>query len=112
MAGQLHVEPLFLVFESAYEYAGAEHEEQVADNGARDARFHHIEQSLAYEENGNDQFRGVAEGGIQEAPEPLSRVVGDALGRFPQEARHEQDRQRRDDEFDDGPEVGVVANAA
>ena len=59
------IKPLLTVLCAAAQDGQPEHEQNVADNRARNRRFDHAAQTFRERNHGNDQFRRVPERGIQ-----------------------------------------------
>ena len=70
---------------------------------ADDLELHRVDR-----EEGDDQLRRVAEGGVEEAADARSRVLRRVLGRLPDQPRQRDQRSRREDELDRPVEVGEI----
>ncbi|MOA24724.1 hypothetical protein D3C78_1454150 [compost metagenome] len=69
------------------------HQQDVADDGADDGRLHHVMQAGLQGGKGDDQFGGIAEGGVEQAADALATALGQLLGGAPQPAGQGNDGQ-------------------
>ena len=76
----------------------AEHEQQVRDDAAGERAANDVGQPVRYREEGDDQFRGVAEARVQEAADPGAGVLGSLLGRFSDQPGQRDERSRGEHE--------------
>ena len=93
---------------SARDQRCTENEKQVPDDAARERPAHDFRQPLVDGDEGDDQLGRVAEGGVQEASDPGSRVDGRVLGRLADDPGERDEGNRRDDELQRGRDVGEV----
>src|SRR5919112_2476292 len=78
-AGDLGREVLDTVLEAPEEEARPEHEQHVTDDRTDDRSLHHGRQSRGEGEDGYDELRCVAEGGVEDAAYARARVMTEAL---------------------------------
>ena len=71
------------VLEATDEEARPEHEQDVPDYGADDRGLHHRREARGEGKDGDDDLRGVAEGGVQDAADARAGVVAQCFGRLP-----------------------------
>ena len=65
--------------QSAGEHRGAEHQQNISDNGADDRRFHDIVEAGAQSGDGDDHFGCIAERRIEEASHAFPHTLGEML---------------------------------
>ena len=70
------------VLEATQQERHAEHEQRVGDDRASDRGFHEVEHASTQCSDGDDQFREVAERGIQQPTHGIAGLRRDAFGRM------------------------------
>jgi hypothetical protein len=91
----LHVVP-----KAAEKECGTHGEHQVGENRADDRRAHHVEEAGPERYERDDQFRGIAEGRVEQATDGVARARRELLGREHDQSRNREDRQRcREEEY-------------
>ncbi len=78
------VELLNAVPEAADEQRSAHDEQQIGEDGAGDGGLDEVKQAGADSHDGDDEFGGIAHGGIEQAPDSRPCVRGEGLGRVAQ----------------------------
>ena len=89
--GARGVEVLFRVAEPAGDHRGAEHEQDVADDGAGNRGFHHVVQPGAQRGERDDQLRRIAERGIEQPAHAFAGALRQLLRRAPHPSGEGQD---------------------
>ena len=87
------VELLDPELEPAREQARAQDEQQVADDAARQRRLDHVVEPSLKREESEDQLGGVAERGVEQAPDPGPKPMSKLLGRLSHQSCQGDDRQ-------------------
>ncbi|KAJ8566818.1 hypothetical protein ON010_g6302 [Phytophthora cinnamomi] len=105
-AGTHGVERVFLVAHAAGDEGAAQHEQQVGQHGADERALHHVDLARLEREDGDDHLDGVAEGGVDEPADGLSRVEGQRLGGLAQQVG---ERDHDEEVEDEDPEVTPAA---
>ena len=100
-AGEVRIELLRAVLESARELRGAEHEEEIADDRAGDRCLDEIDEPRAQREDRDDELREIAERCVDESTERGAGVRGELFGGVPEETRERDDGDRARGEDDD-----------
>ncbi|MNQ58281.1 hypothetical protein D3C85_724730 [compost metagenome] len=85
---------LLLVPQPPGEHGGAQHQQDIADDGADDGGLHHVVQAGTQCAEGDDQFGGVAERGIEQSAHALAGALRQLLGGPAQPAGQRYDGQR------------------
>ena len=85
--------------EPARQQARPQDQQEVADDAARQRRLDHVVEPLEQREQGDDQLGGVAEGGVQKAPDARPEPVRERLGRLADQPGQRDDGQRRQAEL-------------
>ena len=98
-AGILAVEGLAPVSDAADDKGKAHHQEQVAQDGARNGGFHQFKQAGPDGGDRNDEFGRIAEGGVEQSADTRAGVVGQRFGRFANISRHRDDSDACQDEY-------------
>ena len=89
---------LHAVLETAEQERHAEHEQRVGDDGAGDRGLHQVEHARAQRSDGDDQFREVAERGVQQPAHGVARLRRDAFRRVAEQGGEGHDRQHGEHE--------------
>ena len=84
---------------AAGEEREAEHEQQVADDGAGQRAAHDLRQPLVHRDQRDDQLRRVAERRVEEAADPRPGVLRRVLGRLADQPGERDQRDRREHEL-------------
>ena len=100
--GRSAVEILGLVFQAAGQDAGPEHQQDIADDRAGQRCLDHIDQASLQGNEPDDQFRRVAEGGVEQAADPRPEMLSQVLSGRAHQTGQGNDRQTRGDEDPDG----------
>jgi hypothetical protein len=84
------------VAQAAGEHRGTQNQQDVAHDRPCDRRLHHVMQPCAQSSEGDDQFGGVAEGGVEQSPNTFARPICKLFGRasHPASQRQYSDRGR------------------
>src|SRR5581483_1324148 len=85
------VEPLFLIFGAAKQNGKTKHEQYVADDGAGNGCFDHVDQSLGKSDASDDQLGGVSKSGVEQSAQALTNSSGQFLRGTPDPARNGND---------------------
>ncbi|MNC39898.1 hypothetical protein D3C75_885800 [compost metagenome] len=110
--GQRDIEVLNFEFHAAGKNTEAQHQQQVADDGAGEAGLDHIEQAFLHQEKGDDQLGRIPEGGIKKAPQPLPGIVGYTFCSPAQKTGYKNDRNGREHELQGVVPVCVMSDGA
>ena len=97
-AGGLGVELLLAVPEPPEEECETEDEEQVSEDRSGERGLHDLDLALQQQENRDDQLGDVAEGRVQQPPDPWPRVKGELLGGAADQSREGEHGSGRDEE--------------
>jgi hypothetical protein len=74
------VETLLFIFSAAEQNGEAEHQQHVTDDRSGNGGFHHIDQPFGKSDTGDDQFRGVSEGGVEQSAQAFPDAGGERFG--------------------------------
>ncbi len=85
-----------------------EHEQEVADHRSRQRAADDLGQPLVDGDQGDDQLRGVAERGVEEAADPRPGVLRRVLGRLADQPGERDQGDRGEHEQGRVPEIGQV----
>ena len=88
------VEFLRLELQTADQHRHAEHQQDIADDGARQRSLHDVEHAFLHRDKGDDQLGRIAEGRIEKPADLLPTVAGDRLCALAHEAGQRDDRER------------------
>ena len=97
-AGQVAVEELLPVLQASQEHAEAENQEEVPQNRPGDGGLDQFPFPGPQSHDGDDQFGGVAQGGVEKAPNLGAGPLGQVLGGLAQQAGQRDKPQGRGDE--------------
>ncbi len=86
------------VLETTQQERHAEHEQRVGDDRAGDRGFHEVEHAGTQRSDGDDQFREVAERGVQQSTDGIARFRRDAFGRMAEQGGEGHDREHGEHE--------------
>ncbi len=100
--GGVFVEGLPLILQAAKEHGAAADEEEIAEDRAGDGGFDDVVEAAGEGDEAEDDFGGVAEGGVEEAAEGGAGALGEMLGRFAHERGHGNDADAGEEESGDG----------
>ena len=87
--------------QAARHHRRAQHQQDVADDGAGDRCLDDVVQALAQGRQGDDQLRGVAEGRIEKSADALAHAFCQLLRGAPHPHRERQDGETCADEYGD-----------
>src|SRR5579885_610149 len=89
------VEDLAWMAHAAAQHGQPQHQQDVADDGTGDGGLDHVMQSRLERDDGDDEFGGVAEGGVQKPAQALPQIPGEMFSGPAHPGGERQDGGRR-----------------
>jgi hypothetical protein len=84
-----------MIAQAAEQEGGAQHEQRVGNDCARDRRLHQLILARMKCGHGDDQLGEVAERRIEQAADRIARLGSDGLGRMAEKCRQRHDGKDR-----------------
>jgi hypothetical protein len=88
----------------------AKAQQKVGEQGADDRGAHHFQEASAQSDDGDDQFREVAEGRVEEASDRGAGMQGDLLRPLDDESCERHDGDRGTEEHETGRNIADVVD--